>query len=303
MSAAVCTLENEALRLTVDAARGGSITDLRGGASGDQWFLQEPARREAWPPDHSVYDDVWSGGFEELFPNDAPGEFDGRALPDHGELWNHPFDIVDASATTLRMRRDCTSVNAMVEKSITLDAEGAVATFTYRLTNRDRSPLWHLFKLHAAMRVEAGDRLLLPGGTVSPVEPGFGALSRAGDHAWPVLTDDDGRPLDLSVVRAASDRFREFVYVSGLPAGSCGLRRAHTGESFVIEYPLSVFPHCWLFITYGGWRDYNTVVLEPCTNRPKDLAAAKAASACAVLAPGEKREFSIRIAIRGADAA
>lgn len=302
MSATVRTLENEALALTVDTARGGSITSLRGKASGDRWFLQEPTRREQWPPDHPIYDDVWSGGFEELFPNDAPGEFDGRALPDHGELWNHPFDIVDVSAAALRMRRDCTSVNAIVEKSIMLDTHGAVVTVSYRITNGDRSPLWHLFKLHAAMRVEAGDRLLLPGGTVTPVEPGFGALSKAGDYAWPVLTGDDGRPLDLSVVRASSDRFREFVYVSGLPAGSCGLRRARTGESLVIQYPLSVFPHCWLFITYGGWRDYNTVVLEPCTNRPKDLEAARSAGSCAVLAPGETREFSIRIDILGADA-
>lgn len=303
MPETVYILEGERLRLTIDTARGGSITDLRGGVSGDQWLLQEPARREAWPPNHAVYDDVWSGGFEELFPNDAPGEFDGRSLPDHGELWNHPFDIVDTSTTTLLMRRDCTSVNAIVEKSIVLDAHGAGATITYRLTNRDRIPLWHLFKLHAAMRVETGDQLLLPGGTVTPVEPGFGALSSAGSHAWPIAHGDDGRPLDLSIVRAASDRFREFVYVSELPAGACGLRRARTGESFVIEYPLSVFPHCWLFITYGGWRDYNTVVLEPCTNRPKDLTAARSAGACAVLAAGETREFSIRTAIRGFDAA
>jgi hypothetical protein len=288
----VHTLSNGRLRLVVDAERGGTITELVGGATGDQWLMNEPARRAAWPIGHSVYDDVWAGGFEELFPNDAPGVFDGRALPDHGELWNGAFEVVHASPSALRLRRVCTTVPGAIEKAIELDAEVPAATISYRITSHGDGPLWYLFKLHAAMRVEAGDGVLLPGGMVTAVEPGFGSLATKGPWSWPVSQ------IALNEVRDARERFKEFVYVSNLPAGWCGVRRARTGESIRIEYPRDVFPHCWLFITYGGWRDYNTVVLEPCTNVPKDLPAAKANGTCAVLAAGEVKEFSVRISVR-----
>jgi hypothetical protein len=290
----VHTLSNGRLRLVIDAERGGTITEFIGGATGDQWFLNEPERQRAWPKGHPVYDDVWSGGFEELFPNDAPGEFGGRTLPDHGELWNGAFEVADATPTAIRFRRACTTVPATIEKAIELDAQGVAATISYRLSSLGDAPLWFLFKLHAAMRVEAGDGVLLPGGTVTTVEPGFGALASKGPWPWPVSQ------VALDVVRDKRERFKEFVYVSGLPAGWCGIRRSRTGESLRIEYPRDMFPHCWLFITYGGWRDYNTVVLEPCTNVPKELAAAKANGTCAVLAAGEVREFSVRISVRAA---
>lgn len=302
MSAAL-TLSNANIRVVVEAGRGGAITELVGGPSGDRWLLHDPGRRAGRANDYPVYDDVWSGGFEELFPNDAPVTFDGRALPDHGELWNQPFDVLSATPTVVQLRRHCTSVPADLDKAIALDTAAAGLTIRYRLSSRADAPLWHLFKLHPALRVEAGDRLLLPGGVVTPVEPGFGPLAGAGGHVWPVPEDEAGRPLDLSLVRDPVERFREFVYVSDLPEGWCGLRRTRTGETFRLEYPREVFPYCWLFITYGGWRDYHTVVLEPCTNVPKDLDEARARGSCAVLQPGEVKEWTVRLEIRGPDAA
>jgi hypothetical protein len=286
-------LSNGRLELVVDASRGGSITDLTGGPSGDRWLFRDASRSRGFPPDHPVYDDVWCGGFEELFPNDAACRFDGLQLPDHGELWNRPFEVLSATGTEVHLRRRCECVPADIDKVISLEPDRAAATILYRLENRAGVPLWFLFKLHPAMRVEAGDRVLLPGGSVTPVEPGFGALADSEAQAWPTAAD-------LSLVRPAQERFREFVYVSSLPEGWCGIRRARTGESLVLSYPLTVFPYCWLFITYGGWQDYNTVVLEPCTNVPKDLAQARQHGTCAVLGPGEVREFSVRLEIRGA---
>jgi len=299
----VVALTNGRTRIVVDPDRGGAITELTGGPSGDTWLFHDPSRGTAFPADHPVYDDVWRGGFEELFPNDAPGVFDGRALPDHGELWNAPCKVGRASGTELHLRRRCTTVPADFEKTIALDPSRCGLTIRYRLANRGDVPLWHLFKLHPAVRVEAGDRLLLPGGAVTPVEPGFGRLLGAGPFRWPVALDEAGAPLDLSLVRPPESRFREFVYVAEMPEGWCGIRRARTGETLTIRYPLAVFPYCWLFITYGGWRGYCTAVLEPCTNMPKDLTAARDRGTCAVLAPGEAREYVVRVEVGGADAA
>jgi hypothetical protein len=275
----------------VDPLRGGSIREIE--SKNDSWLFFDPTRASTTS---ARYDDVWSGGFEELFPNDAPEELDGRALPDHGELWNAPFEVKARSETSIWLRRRCECVPAVLEKHITLDAALCRFTLRYLIRNSGSERLWFLFKLHPAMRVEAGDVILLPGGEVTPVDPSFSRMLAAAG-CWPSCPGSDGRPVDLSVVPAPG-QLQEFVYVSRLPDGWCGIRRTRTGESLMISYPVNVLPHCWLFMSYGGWRDYYTVVLEPCTNLPKDLPTARRRGTCAFLDPGSALEFDVTVEVR-----
>jgi hypothetical protein len=59
------------------------------------------------------------------------------------------------------------------------------------------------------------------------------------------------------------------------------------------------FPYVWLFLSYGGWRNCRTAVLEPCTNMPKDLAEAKRRGAAAQLRPGERFTAEVTVSLRG----
>ncbi len=275
-------LQTPFLRLEIDLLRGGNIVALSSGNE-DNWLFYDPSRRPPAVTGAERYDDVWCGGFEELFPNDAPGTFEGRVLPDHGELWNAEFEVVASGASHATLRRRCQTMPAVFEKAITLSPEAAAFTVEYRLRNLSDVPFHYLFKLHPAMRLEEGDRLLLPGGRTVPVDPGFGNAMLDGESNWPLARTRSGEAFDLSLVRGCGSGLREFVYVYDLPEGWCGLRRARTGEAIIFRFPADVFPYCWLFMTYGGWRDYCTVVLEPCTNMPKDLEAAKRRGRCALL--------------------
>jgi hypothetical protein len=287
-------------RVEIDSTRGGCVRSVQTGRPPSEWIYFDAARRPATLPREVVYDDVWAGGFEELFPNDAPGLFDGNTLPDHGELWNAPFEVVSQEAKSVHLRYSCVTVPALVEKTLRLDDSAARVILRYRIDNIGKTHLRYLFKLHAAMRVEAGDRILLPGGTVTAVDPSFSRiLAGAEAYRWPIVGGLAGSPSDLSIVRSRKSSLQEFVYVSDLPAGWCGILRARTGERLRFQYPLEVFPYCWLFITYGGWRGHYTVVLEPCTNMPKGLSAACAAGCCATLEAGESREFDVRLSVEG----
>jgi hypothetical protein len=72
-AAEVVLLESPALRLEVAPAQGGNIRSLRTPGSLRDWLFYDPGRRPARLNGGESFDDVWSGGFEELFPNDAPG--------------------------------------------------------------------------------------------------------------------------------------------------------------------------------------------------------------------------------------
>ena len=74
-------LENRHIRVTVIPELGGRIWQIEDRARGREWIWH----RESVPLSKSAvgdkYDDVWAGGWEELFPNDAPGHLkDGTCL-------------------------------------------------------------------------------------------------------------------------------------------------------------------------------------------------------------------------------
>lgn len=93
---------------------------------------------------HACYDDVWCGGWDDLFPNDEAGILMGRELPDHGELWtgeweDRPFKEADSVGTHLRFTTPIT--NFLAEKTLRLGENSSVLEVRYRLTNQGAEPL------------------------------------------------------------------------------------------------------------------------------------------------------------------
>lgn len=291
-------LDNGLVQVDVLPELGGKIWNLWDLTKGVQWVWHNPsAALDAVSPGAN-YDDHWAGGWEELFPNDAPGVFLGRDLPDHGEWWSRPWrwETVDSepSRASLVLRLDGPTSGAACEKTITLHAGKAEVTVRYRIANRLAETLRFLFKQHLALAVTPGHRLELPGGTATPVDLGFSTrIGGAAPFRWPFAEDREGRQVDLSRLSDPAERHREFVYVRDLPEGWCGVRDMRTGASLRLSFPLEVFPFTWLFMTFGGWRGLYTVVLEPCTNMPKDLATAAQLGQCASLAAGQVLECAV----------
>ena len=68
-----------------------------------------------------------------------------------------------------------------------------------------------------------------------------------------------------------------------------------------IDYLTDLFPYCWIFMTYGGWRERNVVVLESFTNHPKNLEQAISTGTAAVLVPATTREFEVTVSVGSAN--
>jgi hypothetical protein len=276
-------LENRHLRAVMIPALGGRVWTLDDLARARQWIWHRPNVPLVSSAPGAVYDEVWAGGWEELFPNDAAGRFEGRDLPDHGEWWTLAFDAVEESddrSARVRMTARSTFIKAECTKTFTLEHDESVLRVNYQVRSLEPVPFKFLFKQHLAVAVTPACRLTLPGGRVEPVDPSFGTILAGSEPCeWP------GRS-DLQVIPPASSRAREFIYVRDLPASWCGVDdRAHNA-SLRMEYDRDVMPFVWLFLSYGGWNDVYTAVLEPCTNMPKDLESAARLGQAAMLPPG-----------------
>ncbi len=292
------SLENRAVRVVVVPELGARVWALEDRTRSRQWIWHRGDVELARHPVGSNYDNVWAGGWEELFPNDAACRFEGRALPDHGEWWATPWRVVDwAEGAVGRVRLSATMgvIRAACDKEFLLDGEDGSLTVRYRIRSLEAEAFHFLFKQHLPLQLTDGCRLALPGGRVMPVDPAFGTIVRgAGESVWPVGEGGDGHG-DLRTVLPASSAAREFVYVRDLPAGWCGADDLERGASIRMTFDRAAMPYVWLFLTYGGWRNLHTAVLEPCTNLPKDLAEAAGRSQAARLEPGGVFATSVSI--------
>lgn len=284
-------LKNKWLRVVVLPGLGGRIWELLDVRRSRQWIWHRPGVALRKVDVGSTYDDVWAGGWEELFPNDAPGWFEGRKLPDHGEWWTLSWSTdaaVETGAAVLRMQATSTICKAACTKEIRLETDSNVVNIAYSIRSLETVPFHFLFKQHLPVQLSHDCELVIPGGDVCAVDPAFGTLLSSGDDVE-LSADGDARTYRIDGLRRVPSRpgrHREFVYLSGLAGGTCGVDDRAAGASLRLNFDVRHWPYLWLFLTYGGWRDCFTAVLEPCTSMPKELSEATRLGQTACLSPG-----------------
>ena len=293
-------LENEWLRLVVLPEAGAKIWQITYRPSSTDLLWNNPEILPARLAAGSCYDDVWSGGWDELFPNDEIAIIDGNTYPDHGELWTGEWGaetFEDAESVGARLRYT-TSGSIQVEKTIRLRRGYPRIEFHHRFVNQGTAGFPFLWKLHPAMAVSPVHRIDFPKMRVV-LEPAFpGSLAGSGDWGhWPILATPLG-DVDLRRVSPQEARKLYFFYGTQMEAGWCAITNTDTELACGLQFDSSIFRCCWLFATYGGWRNYNVAVLEPCTGYPLNFEAMMAAGRQRTLAPGEALETDVRFLVQ-----
>ncbi len=290
-------LENSLLRLVVLPGAGAKIDQITYKPLDADLLWRHPQLSAAQHDSGASYDDVWSGGWDELFPNDEPGPVNGYLLPDHGELWSgnwqaEPFHRQDAVGVHLRFQTPIS--NFLVERTLLMRPHSATFEIHYRFTNQGAETFPFLWKLHPAFAVSASHRIDFPPMAVLR-EPEFpGTLGDAPViFPWPYAPLGD-TTLDLRQVPDVSSRAVHFFYGAGLVSGWCGITNRANRLGCALRFDPNVFSSCWLFATHGGWRDLNVAVLEPATGYPFQIQSMIAGGRARWLAPGTSLETSVQ---------
>lgn len=281
-------LENRMLRVAVLPDLGGRIWSIVYKPLGREILWHNPRIAPQKVPFGSGFDDVWSGGWEEMFPTAAPGEINREHFPDHGEIWSLPWTVtqeVAAASATLRLSCKTPTSGVAVEKCLTLAGDNPKLQVAYTVRNLTCIELPFIFALHPAMAVSEGNRIDFPPMSVA-LEPSFaGTLTGApASFPWPIA-NRDGSPADLRKVTGPSSGEVYFLYGHGYREGWCAI--TDPGSRFTAGFTFSpeIFRSCWIFATYGGWCGYHVALLEPCTSRSQQIEAAVAQGHAARVAP------------------
>ena len=294
-------IENRFLRALVLPSAGAKIWQITYKPLGADLLWNNPRILPAVLPLNSSYDDVWSGGWDELFPNDEVATIDGKSYPDHGELWTGLWDAqsfanLDEVGVVLTFITPISSIR--VQKTISICRDDPRLRFRHQFTNLSAAPFSLLWKLHPAFAVSPQHRIDFPPMQVH-LDPAFpGTLAGADSpFSWP-QAQLASRQIDLRRIPSPEARHLFFFYGTELQDSWCALTNTATRLSCGLHFDSRVFSSCWLFASYGGWQDYNVAVLEPCTGYPLNFDALRAAGRALILPAQGSLETSVLFSVQ-----
>lgn len=276
-------LENEVVRTLVAPGIGGRVVSLVHRPSGREFLWRNPKLELERCAPGSEYDSSFYGGMDELLPCDIPETICGIECPDHGELWTLPLEH-EITGDRLLLAGRLPRFGLTYERTVRLEANRLVSDYSIgNPTEEERVFLW---KLHGALAVQPGDRVVCPAATARVADPEWSRRGSTEPFAWPVVEG-----LDLSVIPQA-DGTTDFLYLSDLSEGRIALH-ATDGARIECEFDLALLPCAWYFGSHGGLDGAVTAILEPCTNIPISVNDAAREGLCARLDPGGRIETTV----------
>lgn len=282
---AAVRLANDCVSLAVLPELGARILSLVDVRTGREWMWRPPGRVQLRR--NAAGDSFLNSpqaGADECLPTIQPCEWQGRSLPDHGELWNACWTLDQAA---LARGEISTSVRApispfILERTITLS--GPRVHIAYLLRNQGSTPERWLWALHPLLRFEPDDRLELPDEVKNlRIEVATCAGSPRGSFwNWP----SPGPDRHLDALQLENDQAYVKAFAGPLRIGQARLANDRRGDAITFRWETATNPYLGLWLTRGGFQGWHHIALEP-TNAPADsLADAVRENELPILAPG-----------------
>ncbi len=291
----VVHLVGDRIEVAVVPAAGGKVSRVVDLASGFNVLWENPRVPVARTYPGAPFDDVWSGGWDDIFPTDPPCEFDGGSYHDHGDLWigewGWSVDEDSPDAATIHLSRDSVSLPCRVDKWIRVERGSPRLTVRLRLTNSGPRPVTFMWNQHIAHAIGPGSRVHVPASRMY-VEGPAPSLDATEFVDWPI---HNGK--DLSRLAGPEAGTLEFLYPADLREGWCTVTHPSRALAVRVEFDPAVFSTPWQWRVSGGWRGHHFLLTEPCTSRPGSLADAVANSTAAVLAAGSSLETELTVTL------
>ena len=291
----VVRLENEFITMDVLPELGAKIYNFVHRKSNRNLLWHNPRIPPARQPTGTKFDDVWSGGWDELIPNDIPTPvFGGEMLPDHGEVWSQPSEWRIIDNTSVRFVNYGRVLPTVFEKTITLRPGESYCTITYRLSNVGSRRIEFLWNIHPAVAISPVTRLDVPAVRGIVEKWGTDHFEAGAEYDWPIAVARSGEKMDMTQVPPPASNLADHHYLPGVSQGWYAVTNTEAKVGFGLSFPTRVFPNLWLFRTFGGWRGLYTLILEVSNGLSFDLALGKRTGQCGRLDPGQSIEAEVK---------
>lgn len=260
----VYVLNSEEVEIAVVPALGAKIISLKDLRTGREWMWHPPGGLKLF---RNLPGDAFSqsplAGADECLPTIAPCAWQGRELPDHGEVWNVPWKV-DSEALEHGILK--TSVRLEIspfdfERAIEL--RGNEILISYQLNNYSATERQFLWAIHPLLRLQADDQLELP--------PSTRALL-------------DGAAWIDAVISAIPENNSAKIFAAPVSEGLAAIGNPVTGDRLEFEWNPVENDALGLWLTRGGWHGHHHFAIEPTNANDDSLAVATARNHCSTVA-------------------
>ena len=292
-------LSNKVLEVTVLPQTGARIYSI----------FHKPTQTEfLWHHPHNVprltlaietFDDVFPGGWDELFPTCEACEVEGLQVPDHGELWAVPWEWA-IEKTVEGSEALFTGITAKqfpvrFERHITLDTRESTLYVKYRLKNVSLKPLNLIWGIHPLFNISSNHRLDLPLGDMLVGMSSAHDLGNIGQsYKWPFLPTPQGLR-DMRRIPSIESCLSSGHYATQPRGNWFALTDTQKQVGIAMVYPQNIFRSLWVWQSYGEWRGLYHLAVEPWVGYPVKLDEAIQAGHSLFLEGQDSLEFNVSV--------
>ena len=269
---AAVTIESPVLRAQFLPHIGAKMCSLVYKPLGYELLVQTAGEAYKLQPYDGDYVAGECSGFDDMFPSIDACHYEtypwaGTRIPDHGEAWSVGWDH-QVEGDSLHFSMVGVRFPYRLEKRVSFKSD-SLLRIDYALTNLSPFDFDFLWSAHTMINLEEDSELLLPPDVsrIVSVLSWNGSLGSYGDEfAWPIITQPDGQPRDLSHPRPKAANNAEKYYVKGqLSQGWCALKYHRSRFTLALSFPAETVPYLAVLPNEGGWRDLYNIFLEPST--------------------------------------
>ena len=260
-------LTSDALSVAVTARRGARVTSLLSRYDNREWLSQ--ARDDPEPQAlayGSLFTDSNHCGWDEMFPTVDPclfpaEPFFGTPVPDHGELWQLEWDVVDRSASELHQR--VTSDRLAYTFDRRLSVSGSTLRCDYECVVASDVALPLLWALHPQFNMRVGSRVVLANEYKTLLDTSNGSAVREVDWMG-----------DLEVERDVPEGADRMIYLAPDDEASAVSIIDESGSYLTLSWDRRFAPYLGIWMDRGRYTKGSVVALEPTNGFFDDLARA-----------------------------
>jgi galactose mutarotase-like enzyme len=254
-------LEAGDLEVLVRPSFGGQIASLRWR---DRELLDPGSRRGSTAVDQADYLSGGLGGIDDCLPAIAPGAHPthGVSIPDHGELWYRPAEVLDRGADRIVLRAVGEHLPFTLRRTLTI-ADGELRV-DYRIEHTAAGELPLVWAAHPLLAVSPGMRIQIPG------------ESRPDD--WESLPEGSCAKL-----------FKPW-------GGPVSVTHPAWGLELSVALEAELPAHLGLWLNRGGYPSSSPahhIAIEPTFGNSDELDASMASGSCLILGPHEGAEWAV----------
>jgi hypothetical protein len=273
----VFVLMNQQVELSVVPELGARIISLKDLRTGREWLWHPPGKRKLFR-NHPGDDFARSPlvGMDECLPTIAPCAWQGRTLPDHGEVWSAAWAVdeqawdngilqthTQLSISPLRLERSI----ELSEREIRLD---------YCLINHGPNEESYLWAMHPLLQLQPGDELDLPGCTRALLN-GANWIDALGS--------------------AIPQGNCQKLFARPVKQGWAAVHNPGRGDRLRFEWDVAQNDTLGLWLTRGGWNGLHHFALEPGNGEPDELAEAAMHRRCGTVKPNEPVTWRVSLRV------